>query len=177
MSKRPAGSSPGLPSAKHPRLFGPSSVSRSNSTCLPLTVPGGTGAPGPLGERTSAVSEGDISLSQTLFRDQDDSSAPKRKASKSTCQRNFFRLSKHVDAEAYKPQIAAQTNQSTHRRRWYKLHKAIVEFSIYSEAHVVLELLMNGETVRVLSTWDLEGVKISLEVDSTSDSSHFVQSE
>ena len=45
-----------------------------------------------------------------------------------------------------------------------------MEFSIHSEANVILELLMNGELpmngemTRILSSWDLEGVKSFLEV-------------
>ncbi len=35
---------------------------------------------------------------------------------------------------------------------------------MYSEAHVILEILMNCETARVLSTWDLKGVTRFLEV-------------
>jgi hypothetical protein len=50
------------------------------------------------------------------------------------------------------------------RRKWYKLHKAIVEFHVFSTAQVTLELLVDGQTARVLSTWDLGGLKSFLEV-------------
>jgi hypothetical protein len=78
--------------------------------------------------------------------------------------RCFFQLGKHLEPEAYRVQIASQSNHSTPRRRWYKLHKAIVEYCMYSEAHVILEVLINEQTARVLSTWDLKGVKCFLEV-------------
>ena len=57
----------------------------------------------------------------------------------------------------------------TIRRRWGKLHKAIFEFSIFSQTHVILEFLLKnentgGETAGVRSTLDLPGVKSFLEV-------------
>ena len=83
------------------------------------------------------------------------------------CDRNFFQLGRQICAEAYRPQIAILGGQSIHRRRWYKLHQDSFEFSMSSEAHVIVEVHMNSgetETARVLSTLDLEGVRSFLEV-------------
>jgi hypothetical protein len=85
------------------------------------------------------------------------------------CCRNFFQLHNYIDSEAYTPQLILQKSpyeKCAHRRKWYKLHKAIIEFNVFSEAHVILELLVDSQTARVLSTWDLEGLKSFLEVGS-----------
>jgi hypothetical protein len=76
----------------------------------------------------------------------------------------FFHLGKRLDSEAYRPLLAMQAHSTTLRRRWHKLNKAAVEFVAYSEAQVILEVLMNGERARVLSTWPFEGAKSFLEV-------------
>jgi len=80
------------------------------------------------------------------------------------CGRSFFQLGQHVDPEAYAPQMAVQKNNSTHRRRWYRVQRAVAEFSVHTEASIILEILLSGETARVLSTWDLQCVKTFLEV-------------
>ncbi len=80
------------------------------------------------------------------------------------CHSTFFQLGNHLDPEAYGPQMVAVNNNPTHRQRWYKLHKTIIEFKEHSGAHVILEVLLNGMEPRVLSTLDLGGVKCFLEV-------------
>jgi hypothetical protein len=83
------------------------------------------------------------------------------------CSRNFFQLHNYIDSEAYTPQLTSlktETEKGALRRKWYRLHKAIVEFNVYSGAHVIIELLFDGQKARVLSTWDLEGLKTFLEV-------------
>lgn len=62
----------------------------------------------------------------------------------------------------------------TIQRRWGKLHKAIFEFSIFSQTQVILEFLLKnedtgGETVGVMSTFDLQGIESFLQV-----AAHFI---
>jgi hypothetical protein len=162
VTKRPADSAASDTSmGKTTRLSRPVDVRAAegvSSPRFPLPILARASSAASLGKRILVVGEGDR-LSKVPFRGEDD-------YSNLTASRNFFHLGNHVDPEAYKPQIAIQNNKCTHRRRWYRLHKAIVEFSVYSAAHVIVELLLNGETARVLSTWDLEGVRSFLEVGS-----------
>jgi serine/threonine protein kinase len=83
-----------------------------------------------------------------------------------SCTKDFFVLTQKIDHAVYNIPIAlyASATQCTKRRQWYRLHKAILEYTFYSKANVILELLLDGKTARVLSTWDLEGVKDFLEV-------------
>jgi hypothetical protein len=65
-----------------------------------------------------------------------------------------------------------RNTQLTIQRRWRKLHKAIFEFSIFSQTQVILEFLLKnedtgGETAGVMSTFDLQGVESFLEVQRT----------
>jgi len=56
--------------------------------------------------------------------------------------REYFQLSEKLDPRAFTVFIA---NSNTERRRWYRLHKRIIELSLYTKCHV---LLVDDETGR-----------------------------
>ncbi len=56
--------------------------------------------------------------------------------------REYFQLSEILDPVAFKVFIAGS---NTTRRRWYRLHKSVIELSLYIKCHV---LLVDHETGR-----------------------------
>ena len=63
--------------------------------------------------------------------------------------REYFHLSEKLDPRAFKVFIA---KSSTNRRRWYQLHKRVIELLLYIKCHV---LLVDDETGRTLGTFSL----------------------
>ena len=63
-----------------------------------------------------------------------------------TC-REYFQLSEKLDPRAFTVLIA---NSNTERRRWYRLHKRVIEMSLYTKCHV---LFVDDETGRTLGTF------------------------
>ena len=61
--------------------------------------------------------------------------------------REYFQLSEILDPLAFKVFIAGS---NTTRRRWYRLHKSVIELSLYIKCHV---LLVDHETGRTLGTF------------------------
>ncbi len=63
--------------------------------------------------------------------------------------REYFQLSEKLDPRAFKVFIA---NSYTERRRWHRLHKRVIELSLYIKCHV---LFVDDETGRTLGTFSL----------------------
>jgi hypothetical protein len=61
--------------------------------------------------------------------------------------REYFQLSEKLDPRAFTVFIA---NSNTERRRWYRLHKRVIEMSLYTKCHV---LFVDDETGRTLGTF------------------------
>ena len=61
--------------------------------------------------------------------------------------REYFQLSEILDPLAFKVFIAGS---NTTRRRWYRVHKSVIELSLYIKCHV---LLVDHETGRTLGTF------------------------
>ena len=61
--------------------------------------------------------------------------------------REYFQLSEKLDPRAFTVFIA---NSNTERRRWYRLHRRVIEFSLYTKCHV---LLVDDETGRTIGTF------------------------
>ena len=63
--------------------------------------------------------------------------------------REYFQLSEKLDPRAFKVFIA---NSYTERRRWYRLHRRVIELSLYIKCQV---LFVDDETGRTLGTLSL----------------------
>ena len=61
--------------------------------------------------------------------------------------REYFQLREKLDPRAFTVFIA---NSKTERRRWYRLHRRVIEFSLYTKCHV---LLVDDETGRTIGTF------------------------
>ena len=61
--------------------------------------------------------------------------------------REYFQLREKLDPRAFTVFI---TNSKTERRRWYRLHRHVIEFSLYTKCHV---LFVDDETGRTLGTF------------------------
>ena len=61
--------------------------------------------------------------------------------------REYFQLREKLDPRAFTVFIA---NSKTERRRWYRLHRHVIEFSLYTKCHV---LFVDDETGRTIGTF------------------------
>ena len=68
--------------------------------------------------------------------------------------REYFQLSEKLNPRAFTVFIA---NSNTERRRWYRLHKRIIELSLYTKCHVLLVDDETGRTLGTLTSEELQG--------------------
>ena len=68
--------------------------------------------------------------------------------------REYFQLSEKLNPRAFTAFIA---NSNTERRRWYRLHKRIIELSLYTKCHVLLVDDETGRTLGTLTSEELQG--------------------
>ena len=68
--------------------------------------------------------------------------------------REYFQLREKLDPRAFTVFIA---NSNTERRRWYRLHKRIIELSLYTKCHVLLVDDETGRTLGTLTSEELQG--------------------
>ncbi len=61
--------------------------------------------------------------------------------------RKYYQLREKLDPRAFTVFIATS---NTERRRWYRLHKRVIEFSLYTKCHV---LFLDDETGRTIGTF------------------------